>query len=58
MIAQQVSDAIAHNMNRPEFFPERQAISKTGGGDDVLNQVSTLLQSYAPKFESQSGSES
>lgn len=51
LIAQQVSEAIARNLDRPDFFPERQAISKNGGGDDVVTQMSSLLQSYAHKFE-------
>jgi hypothetical protein len=52
LITQQVDSAIARNLDRPEFFPERQAISKPAD-DEVLKQVSTLLQSYAPQFESQ-----
>lgn len=51
LIAQQVSEAIAHNLNRPDFYPERQILGKNAG-DDVLGQVSTLLQAYAHKFES------
>jgi Late competence development protein ComFB len=52
LIVQQVESAIAQNLDRPEFFPERQAISKPNG-DEVVKQVSTLLQTYAPQFESQ-----
>jgi Late competence development protein ComFB len=52
LITQQVESAITQNLNRPEFFPERQAIAKPTG-DEVVKQVSTLLQSYAPQFESQ-----
>jgi Late competence development protein ComFB len=52
LIVGQVEDAIAHNLNRPEFFPERQALAKPNG-DEVVKQVSTLLQAYAPQFESQ-----
>lgn len=51
LITQQVNEAIARNLDRPEFFPERQAISKSAGGKEVLKQVSSLLQSYAPNFE-------
>jgi hypothetical protein len=51
LITQQVESAIAQNLNRPEFFPERQAIAKPTG-DEVVKQVSTLLQAYAPQFES------
>lgn len=52
LIVEQVQAAIEHNLNRPEFFPSRQAIFKPGG-EEVVKQVSTLLQSYAPQFESQ-----
>lgn len=55
MIAQKVAEAIARNLDQPEFFPERQAIGK-GKGDDVLNQVSSLLQAYAHKFDVESAS--
>ncbi|HEY9711681.1 MAG TPA: late competence development ComFB family protein [Oculatellaceae cyanobacterium] len=50
LISQQVTAAIAHNQNRPDFGSERQAIGKSTGGD-VLKQVSSLLQVYAPDFE-------
>lgn len=49
-IAQQVTEAISQNIDRPEFFPERQVLGKSSGGE-VLSQVSTLLQAYAPEFE-------
>jgi Late competence development protein ComFB len=52
LIVGQVEAAIAHNLDRPEFFPERQALAKPNG-DEVVKQVSTLLQAYAPQFESQ-----
>ena len=51
LINKQAEAAIAQNLDRPEFFPERQAIVKTSG-DEVIQQVSTLLQTYAPQFES------
>ena len=50
LIAQQVGEAISRNLDRPEFFPERQVIGKSG---DVLTQVSSLLQAYAPNYEQQ-----
>lgn len=50
LIHQQVEAAVARYLDRPEFFPERQAIGKTTG-DDVLKQVSNLLQAYAPNYE-------
>jgi hypothetical protein len=51
-IVKQVKSAIAQNLDRPEFFPERQAISKPAE-TEVVTQVTTLLQTYAPQFESQ-----
>lgn len=53
LISQQVKEAIARNLDRPDFYPERQALGKNSG-DEVLGQVSNLLQSYAHKFEVQS----
>jgi Late competence development protein ComFB len=52
LITKQVSSAIAQNLDRPEFFPERQAISKPAESE-VVSQVTALLQTYAPQFESQ-----
>lgn len=57
LIAQQIGEAISRNLDRPDFFPERQAISKNTG-NEVLKQVSTLLQAYAPNFEQKNGLES
>jgi hypothetical protein len=51
LITQQVNAALARNLDRPDFGAERQALSKTTGGNDVLKQVSGLLQVYAPNFE-------
>jgi len=50
LIAQQVGEAIARNLDRPEFFPERQVIGKVSG-DEVFIQVNSLLQAYAPNYE-------
>jgi hypothetical protein len=52
LIANQVGAAIARSVDRPEFFPERQALGKSSG-NEVLTQVSSLLQAYAPSFEGQ-----
>lgn len=52
LIAQQVGEAIARNLDRPEFFPDRQVIGKSSG-DEILTQVSSLLQAYAPNYEQQ-----
>ncbi len=53
LIAQQVNEAIARNLDRPEFFPERQVFGKLSG-NEFLSQVSTLLQANARNFEPQS----
>lgn len=50
LITQQVREAISRNLDRPDFGAERQAIGKSPG-NDVLKQVSSLLQVYAPSFE-------
>ena len=50
LITQQVSAALACNLDRPHFGSERQALGKSKG-NDVLSQVSSLLQVYAPSFE-------
>ncbi len=52
MISQQVAEAIDRYLDRPNFFPERQVLSKSTG-NDVLRQVSNLLQVCAPNFEQQ-----
>jgi hypothetical protein len=52
MIAQCVGEAIAQNLDRPDFFPERHALGKKNSSkEEVLSQVSALLQAYAPTFE-------
>jgi len=51
-ISQQVREAIARNLDRPEFFPDRIALGKFSG-NEVMTQVSSLLKSYAPEFEQQ-----
>lgn len=53
LITEQVNVAIARYLDRPTFFPERQAIGKTVSSD-VLKQVSNLLQFYAPNYEPKS----
>lgn len=50
LITQQVSEAIARNLDRPEFFPEREPIGKSSG-NEVLNQINNWLQIYAPDYE-------
>ncbi|EDX78800.1 hypothetical protein MC7420_7453 [Coleofasciculus chthonoplastes PCC 7420] len=41
------------NQHRPDFGSERQAIRR-GSGKDLFQQVSSLLQDYAPNFEPKS----
>jgi len=50
LISQQVSEAISQYLDKPSFFPERQALNKNTG-KEVLTQVTTLLQTYASNFE-------
>jgi len=50
LIAQQVSEAISRNLDQPNFFPERLPLGKSSG-NEVLTQVSALLQAYAPNYE-------
>ncbi|MDJ1183595.1 late competence development ComFB family protein [Roseofilum casamattae] len=52
LIRQQVEAAISKNQEKPQE-PERQALGKKA--DDVLSQVSSLLQSYAPQYENSPG---
>jgi hypothetical protein len=52
LIRQQVKEGISRNLDRPDFFPERHAIVKPVPGNEMVNQVSSLLQAYAPSFES------
>ena len=55
LIREQVSKAIARYLDRPEFFPERRAISAKNDSS-VANQLSSLLQDYAPNYEQKSES--
>ncbi len=55
LINEQVNEAIARYIDRPEFFPERRAISKKDKSDPgVASQLSTLLKDYAPEYEPES----
>lgn len=49
LIDRQVNEAIARYLDRPEFYPERQAIRKSDSG--VANQLSSLLKDHAPNYE-------
>jgi hypothetical protein len=50
LIKEQVENAIAVYLQRPQFYPERQALNKPSKGN-VFDQVSQLLQSCAPHYE-------
>ncbi len=50
LIQTQVTEAIARYLDRPAFFPERQAISSKNTSN-VANQLSSLLSDYAPNYE-------
>jgi hypothetical protein len=52
LIAQQVGEAIARNLDRPN--DDRTPVGTKNSGNEVLRQVSTLLQAYAPHFEQKS----
>lgn len=51
LIVEQVEAAITRNLDQPSFFPERRGLGEEGSGQEVLNQVSSLLQTYAPDYE-------
>lgn len=50
LIDQQVNEAISRYLDRPEFYPERQALRK-GESGNVAGQLSNLLKDYAPSYE-------
>jgi hypothetical protein len=51
LITQQVNEAIQRYLDRPNFFPERQAIAKSESQGDLAKHLSTLLRDYAPNYE-------
>ncbi len=50
LIQEQVTEAIPRYLDRPEFFPERQAIT-TKSDSNMAGQLSSLLKDYAPNYE-------
>lgn len=50
LIQQQVVEAIARYLDRPEFYPERQAIG-SNSDSKMANQLSSLLKDHAPNYE-------
>ena len=53
LIQEQVKEAINRYLDRPEFFPERQAINPKNNSN-MANQLSSLLKDYAPGYEKDS----
>jgi hypothetical protein len=52
LINEQVDSAISQYLDCPEFYPDRQAISKKADSNqDVFEQISKLLQTQASLFE-------
>jgi len=51
LINEQVDAALSRYLDRPDFFPERQAITSPNQDKSMLAQVSKLLEGYAPGFE-------
>jgi hypothetical protein len=54
LISQQVNEAIQRYLERPDFFPERVAISKQDAQVDLAKHLSTMLRDYAPNYEDKS----
>ncbi|MGY6530410.1 MAG: late competence development ComFB family protein [Cyanobacterium sp.] len=52
IINNQVEQAISLYLERPSFHPERQALNKGSQSNNVFEQVTKLLQSQAPNYES------
>lgn len=50
LIQKQVAEATARYLDRPEFFPERQAITAKNSST-MAGQLSSLLRDYAPNYE-------
>ncbi len=51
LIDEKLEEAVARSIKQPEFFPERQPLGQVSNTDEVLRQISSLLQNYAPEFE-------
>ena len=50
LIQEQVAEAIARYLDRPEFYPERRAIGNRHDSQ-MAAQLSNLLKDYAPNYE-------
>lgn len=54
LINQQVEDAIKRYLNQPEFYSERTTIQgRLSPTRSIVQEVSNLLESYAPDFENE-----
>ncbi len=53
LIQEQVAEAIARYLDRPEFFPERRAIGNRQDSK-MAAQLSNLLKDHAPNYEKDS----
>lgn len=51
LIDQQVQEAISHHVSSNKVLADRQALGKDQGGDEVVKQISSLLQTYAVGYE-------
>jgi hypothetical protein len=53
LIDQQVRDAITHHMTSDKVLADRQALG-TNTSNEVVSQISNLLQTYAQQYENES----
>lgn len=51
LIDQQVQEAISHHVKSNKVLADRQALGTDQGGDEVVKQISGLLQTYAVGYE-------
>jgi hypothetical protein len=52
LISQQINESIGRNLNQPN--ENRTPVGSKNSGDEILRQVSNLLNMYAPNFEQKS----
>jgi hypothetical protein len=52
LITQRVQEAISHHIKSNKILAERQALGKDTG-DEVVKQISSLLQTYAVEYENE-----
>ncbi|QDZ39762.1 competence protein ComFB [Euhalothece natronophila Z-M001] len=51
LINQQVREAITHHVSNDKALSNRQALGQDNGGNEVVKQISSLLQTYAGHYE-------